>query len=122
MKGIELYGKDWKKVQQLVGTRTSAQSRSHAQKVLSKAGISGQDDSTFATPKSPVREKEVNMKCIELPLDNNVNMPNNIEQNENEMNYSAENKSEDYSIENRKRGVNDRDNDFDNIPRNIKRK
>ena len=35
MKGIELYGKDWKKVQQHVGTRTSAQSRSHAQKVLS---------------------------------------------------------------------------------------
>ena len=37
MEGIEIYGKDWKKVQQHVGTRSSAQSRSHAQKVLAKS-------------------------------------------------------------------------------------
>jgi SHAQKYF class myb-like DNA-binding protein len=36
MEGIEIYGKDWKQVQQHVGTRSSAQSRSHAQKVLAK--------------------------------------------------------------------------------------
>lgn len=47
MKGIELYGKDWKKVQQLVGTRTSAQSRSHAQKVLPKV------PSSSSNPKLP---------------------------------------------------------------------
>lgn len=40
MKGIELYGKDWKKVQQYVGTRSSAQSRSHAQKVFAKLNYS----------------------------------------------------------------------------------
>ena len=34
MVAIELYGKDWKKVQHYVGTRTSTQARSHAQKVL----------------------------------------------------------------------------------------
>lgn len=37
MEGIEIYGKDWKKVQLHVGTRSSAQSRSHAQKVLAKS-------------------------------------------------------------------------------------
>ena len=31
---IKIYGKDWKKVTQYVGTRISAQVRSHAQKVL----------------------------------------------------------------------------------------
>lgn len=36
MQAIEIHGKDWKKVQEYVGTRTSAQSRSHAQKVLPK--------------------------------------------------------------------------------------
>ena len=34
MIAIELYGKDWKQVQNYVGTRTSTQARSHAQKVL----------------------------------------------------------------------------------------
>ena len=34
MEAIEIYGKDWKKVQKYVGTRTSTQARSHAQKVL----------------------------------------------------------------------------------------
>lgn len=34
LEAIELYGRDWKKVQNYVGTRTSTQARSHAQKVL----------------------------------------------------------------------------------------
>ena len=34
--GIMQYGKDWKKVQQLVGTRTGSQVRSHAQKFFNK--------------------------------------------------------------------------------------
>lgn len=36
MEGIDLYGKDWKKVEDHVGTRSSTQARSHAQKVLPK--------------------------------------------------------------------------------------
>ena len=36
LEGVKLYGKDWKKVQELVGTRSSTQARSHAQKVLAK--------------------------------------------------------------------------------------
>lgn len=34
LEAIEIYGRDWKKVQDYVGTRTSTQARSHAQKVL----------------------------------------------------------------------------------------
>lgn len=34
LEAIEIYGRDWKKVQGYVGTRTSTQARSHAQKVL----------------------------------------------------------------------------------------
>lgn len=52
MKGIELFGKDWKKVQQYVGTRTSAQSRSHAQKVLAKTLYGKSSSAEFSTPKS----------------------------------------------------------------------
>lgn len=50
MEGIELYGKDWKKVQLHVGTRTSAQSRSHAQKVLAKTLLKKSDSSTACSP------------------------------------------------------------------------
>lgn len=39
MEAIDLYGRDWKKVQQHVGTRSSTQSRSHAQKYFKKMGI-----------------------------------------------------------------------------------
>lgn len=30
MEGLQMYGKDWKKVQEYVGTRSSTQARSHA--------------------------------------------------------------------------------------------
>ena len=36
IEGITLYGKNWKNVQKFVGTRTSAQARSHAQKFFLK--------------------------------------------------------------------------------------
>ena len=121
MKGIELYGKDWKKVQQLVGTRTSAQSRSHAQKVLSKTDNSKQQASTFATPKSPVKEKEVNMKYMELPSEKNTNMSMNNEKAENK-NNSEEVNSSDHKDINRKRGHEDRLNEFKDLPTNVKRK
>ena len=36
--GLQLYGKEWKKIEQLVATRTGAQIRSHAQKYFIKKG------------------------------------------------------------------------------------
>ena len=57
MKAIELFGKDWKKVQQYVGTRTSAQSRSHAQKVLPKTSLD-QIDKITCTPQKKLKPLE----------------------------------------------------------------
>jgi SHAQKYF class myb-like DNA-binding protein len=36
LEALKLYGKDWKKVQEVVGTRTTTQARSHAQKYFAK--------------------------------------------------------------------------------------
>lgn len=69
MEGIQLFGKDWKKVQQYVGTRTSAQSRSHAQKVLAKT-LYGKSSS--ADPSSPKVEdvvQETDYKCMEQKVE-----------------------------------------------------
>ena len=52
MVGIALYDKDWKKVTKHVGTRISAQVRSHAQKVLKDY-----------SPNSHLRKKE---RALEL--------------------------------------------------------
>lgn len=38
VEALKLYGKDWKKVQEHVGTRTTTQARSHAQKYFAKLG------------------------------------------------------------------------------------
>ena len=35
-RGITLYGKNWKKVEEIVETRTGSQVRSHAQKFFNK--------------------------------------------------------------------------------------
>lgn len=53
LEAIELYGRDWKKVQDYVGTRTSTQARSHAQKVLPHPnwadGVTASHNSTSTT-------------------------------------------------------------------------
>lgn len=50
LQGVELFGKDWKKIEDLVGTRTGPQIRSHAQKYFNKlkkdSGCSNVSDST----------------------------------------------------------------------------
>lgn len=64
MKAIELYGKDWKKVQQYVGTRTSAQSRSHAQKVLPKSEFETTNQ-VACTPQKKLKPLEANFGQLE---------------------------------------------------------
>jgi hypothetical protein len=64
MEGIELYGKDWKKVQQYVGTRTSAQSRSHAQKVLSKSSVSKTGSTDLTPAKTEAVPDNESSQCI----------------------------------------------------------
>jgi hypothetical protein len=64
MKAIEIYGKDWKKVQQYVGTRTSAQSRSHAQKVLPKSEF--EDTNPVAcTPQKKLQPLEASFEKLD---------------------------------------------------------
>ena len=36
MEGLRLFGKNWRKVEEFIGTRTGAQIRSHAQKVFNR--------------------------------------------------------------------------------------
>lgn len=65
MQGIKLYGKDWKKVQQLVGTRTSAQSRSHAQKVLPKVAEGGKNSKNPVAHHPPSKNDKRDLVCNE---------------------------------------------------------
>ena len=52
---MKLYGKDWKKVEQHVGTRSSTQARSHAQKVFLKGDFEFSEDG----PMSPMTTKSL---------------------------------------------------------------
>lgn len=58
LQGLEMYGRDWKKIERLVGTRTGPQIRSHAQKYFNKVskdkgGISD-TKSTIKLPTGPL--------------------------------------------------------------------
>lgn len=63
LEAIKIHGRNWRKVQEYVGTRTSTQARSHAQKVLphpsSGEGITGSHNSTSTTltKNSPISNK-----------------------------------------------------------------
>jgi hypothetical protein len=74
MEGITIYGKDWKKVQKYVGTRTSAQSRSHAQKVLTKIHSNGEngDDSDFLKSHSGQRSDHDDNMEPKVERENNI--------------------------------------------------
>ena len=47
MEALKLYGKEWKRVQEHVRTRTSTQARSHAQKFFNKLEKRGQTLESF---------------------------------------------------------------------------
>jgi hypothetical protein len=51
MEALELYGKNWNKVHRYVGTRTSAQTRSHAQKYFNKLQKKGSSKEEGPVPK-----------------------------------------------------------------------
>ncbi len=55
MEALKLYGKDWKKVQQHVGTRTTTQARSHAQKYFGKLDrqTKNKDEGSSASKSAP---------------------------------------------------------------------
>lgn len=59
LKGLEKYGRDWKKIESLVGTRTGPQIRSHAQKYFNKLS----------------KEKEQNELSSDLSLMNKESSP-----------------------------------------------
>lgn len=42
--GLEKYGKDWRKIEKIIATRSSSQIRSHAQKFFSKLRKSGKNN------------------------------------------------------------------------------
>lgn len=58
--GLELFGRNWKRVEHYVGTRTGAQVRSHAQKYFNKLKTGDE-----RKDKSEVSEKSQKMKKIE---------------------------------------------------------
>lgn len=53
---IELYGRDWKKVQLYVGTRSTTQTRSHAQKYFAKAQKSEPPTAASSPNSKPLHE------------------------------------------------------------------
>ena len=59
LKGLKLYGRDWKKIESLVGTRTGPQIRSHAQKYFNKIN----------------KEKEANDLSSDISLMNKESSP-----------------------------------------------
>lgn len=79
LEAIKIHGRDWKKVQDYVGTRTSTQARSHAQKVLPHPSwaeaINGSHNSTSTTftKNSPASNKNdanyENRKCESVASD-----------------------------------------------------
>ena len=62
IEAINKYGKDWKKIVQVVGTRSSNQIRSHAQKYFIKL------DKKKQQPQRVVGNKEVNSSCANQVL------------------------------------------------------
>lgn len=77
LEAIEIHGRDWKLVQDYVGTRTSTQARSHAQKVLPNPGTtevvvnqSHNSSSTTMTKGSPSSVKNVPANEAKQEFDN----------------------------------------------------
>ncbi len=75
VEALKLYGKDWKKVQEHVGTRTTTQARSHAQKYFAKMGRklgsdmnSGEGAESVETPADESRVHTQASTPVDSPL------------------------------------------------------
>lgn len=67
---MEIYGKNWKKVETYVGTRTSAQIRSHAQKYYNKINkTAGERAATTVEAKANKESETVTHPVVELNVD-----------------------------------------------------
>lgn len=63
LEALSLYKKDWKKVQQYVGTRTTTQVRSHAQKHFAKLAAKGETNANLdqqENSEKPIKEETPN--------------------------------------------------------------
>ena len=64
VEALQIYGKNWKKVQMYVGTRSTTQARSHAQKYFAKLLKSDNPPPVLETPPSP----ETTMSLTQSPV------------------------------------------------------
>ena len=67
LKGLELHGKGWKKIANLIRTRTVVQIRTHAQKYfqkLEKAKLNGDDSELSLDPRSGGRRRSRNKRKV----------------------------------------------------------
>lgn len=74
IEALQRYGKEWKRVQQHVGTRSSTQARSHAQKFFVKLEKKGQRLDEFL---SLIDLESVRQRMIEAGSDKDYEDPDN---------------------------------------------
>lgn len=76
IEALQKYGKEWKRVQQHVGTRSSTQARSHAQKFFVKLDKKGQRLDDFL---SLIDLDKVRLRMIEAGSEQDYEDPDNYE-------------------------------------------
>ena len=74
IEALKLYGKEWRRVQQHVGTRSSTQARSHAQKFFVKLDRKGQKLDEFL---GTVDLEAVRKRMADAGSDEDYEDPNN---------------------------------------------
>jgi SHAQKYF class myb-like DNA-binding protein len=76
IEALKLYGKEWRRVQQHVGTRSSTQARSHAQKFFVKLERKGQKLEDFL---GTLDLETVRQNMIDAGSDQDYEDPNNYQ-------------------------------------------